>query len=443
MDAPNQWTAICRRCEIEVPAGAGVRRRLLSGRWRTYHEGCLHPDEGDHDGWHKLPMLGIDTETTGLSLDNARVINVGIITADETEHSWLLKTVEHIPPEATAVHGITDEAVARDGVDPVTGFAQIAELLSAAIAQRDLVVAFNARMDLTWLYREFARYGVTQPTWAAACVVDPLVIHLVADRTQTARSLAALSGEYKLADFAAHNAVADARRALEIAYAIGSRFPNHAKPHPLHITAHQRSRRKELLQAAAKSGRLQFNPDEPWPIVDIPDPKPRLTTPPCGGRRGGRWDDAELDQLSSELDAELDWQNIAARHQRTPLAVWSKARDADLVPYLTDPRSRRPAIAAPRPVNGSRSPPWVSYPPGRTGQYCRKAEATTADRREIPRPADHGDLRPVGPHRRAGADLQSHRRRTRSGGRLPQGPEQNSTSPRPAAAQSRRLQARR
>ncbi|WP_166904765.1 exonuclease domain-containing protein [Mycobacterium sp. DL440] len=283
-------------------------------------------------------MLAIDTETTGLSLDRSRIVSVGIITPDDTEHPWLLKTVDHIPPESTEVHRITDEKLARDGVDPATGFGQIAEMLHTSIAQRDLIVAFNARMDLTWLYREFDRYGLTQPDWAAACVVDPLVIHLIGNRTQTSRSLAALSEEYKLAGFDAHNAIADARRAREIAYAVGSRFPDHARPHPLHITAHQRSRRKDLLRAAAKSGQLRFNPDEPWPIVDIHDPAPvPATTVGAGGRRGGRWDDTELDQLQSEVEAGLEWSSIGARHQRTPLAVWSKARNAGFVPYLAGP----------------------------------------------------------------------------------------------------------
>lgn len=338
MDATNQRTGTCQRCRTEVQTGRGVRRRLLTGRWKTYHEDCLHPDEGDHDGWHKLPMLGIDTETTGLSLGSDRIISVGIVTTEDAEHSWLLKTVDHIPSESAAVHGITDEVLAQDGVDPATGLGQIADTLSAGIAQQHLIVAFNARMDLTWLYREFDRYDLTQPDWASACVVDPLVIHLIGNRTQTTRSLAALSKEYKLADFAAHNAVADARRAREIAYAVGSRFPIHARPHPLHVTAHQRSRRKDLLQAAARSGGFRFNPEEPWPIVDIPDPAPvPVTQVGAGGRRGGRWDDAELDQLRSEVGAGLNWSSIGARHQRSPLAVWSKARNSGYVSYLADP----------------------------------------------------------------------------------------------------------
>lgn len=61
------------------------------------------------------PLAIIDTESTGVDPKQARICQIAVIQIDEGEvsgeFSWLVNPRVPIPPEASAVHGITDEAV--------------------------------------------------------------------------------------------------------------------------------------------------------------------------------------------------------------------------------------------------------------------------------------------------------------------------------------------
>ncbi|WP_102794271.1 3'-5' exonuclease [Bowmanella denitrificans] len=58
-----------------------------------------------HEGFYTL-----DTETTGLD-ENGRIVEVAVIAPDNSHYSSLVNPGIPIPPDATNVHGITDEAV--------------------------------------------------------------------------------------------------------------------------------------------------------------------------------------------------------------------------------------------------------------------------------------------------------------------------------------------
>jgi DNA polymerase III epsilon subunit-like protein len=137
-DFINSSAGKCFKGDGTVEAGSGVRRRHLNGTWRTYHHHCVHPPRGDHPGRHNLPMIGLDTETTGRMSKRDRVLCVGIVSVANVEKKWYLKTVDKIPAEVTKLHKIDMAKLDKDGVDPVTGFTEIAQVIDKAIAERQI-----------------------------------------------------------------------------------------------------------------------------------------------------------------------------------------------------------------------------------------------------------------------------------------------------------------
>jgi len=96
----------------------------------------------------------VDTETTGTNRDADRIIELGLIRFEFGEKSGVISRVTDvysgledpgrpIPPEATAIHGITDAMVAGQRIDD----ARVVKLLAGA----KLVVAHNAAFDRPFL----------------------------------------------------------------------------------------------------------------------------------------------------------------------------------------------------------------------------------------------------------------------------------------------------
>lgn len=94
----------------------------------------------------------LDTETTGTSLAEDRVIEIGVVKVEGfaivDERRWLINPMRPIPPEATRVHGITD----RDVADAPT-FEEIAGEFVDFLGEATLV-AHNAEFDLRFLNHE-------------------------------------------------------------------------------------------------------------------------------------------------------------------------------------------------------------------------------------------------------------------------------------------------
>ena len=65
----------------------------------------------------KRPICFFDLETTGVNIAKDRIVEISILKAfpdgSEQENTWLVNPGMPIPPEATAVHGITNEKVSN------------------------------------------------------------------------------------------------------------------------------------------------------------------------------------------------------------------------------------------------------------------------------------------------------------------------------------------
>lgn len=179
--------------------------------------------------WYET--LGVfDLETTGVDVQTSRIVSahVGVIDAagavlERTE--WLANPGVEIPPQASAVHGITTEFARTNGRPPTEVVAEIVSAIRALFERGVPLVVYNAPYDLTLLNRESVRYGIA-PLVSPAPVVDPLVIDKAVDRYRKGkRTLEVTCRFYGVSLTDAHDAGADAVAAGRLAQAIARAHP--------------------------------------------------------------------------------------------------------------------------------------------------------------------------------------------------------------------------
>lgn len=107
----------------------------------------------------KRPIIFFDLETTGVDTSLDRIVEISMVKIG-VDGSKQVKTRRinpemHIPAEATAVHGITDEDVKYEPT-----FKQIAKSLAQFIEGCDFGGFNSNRFDLPVLVEEFMRAGV-------------------------------------------------------------------------------------------------------------------------------------------------------------------------------------------------------------------------------------------------------------------------------------------
>ncbi|MBE6484937.1 MAG: DNA polymerase III subunit epsilon, partial [Actinomycetaceae bacterium] len=68
--------------------------------------------------WSESPIIGFDTETTGVRPEESRLVTCSLVTATAegvTRRYWLADPGVEIPESATRVHGITTEQARAEG----------------------------------------------------------------------------------------------------------------------------------------------------------------------------------------------------------------------------------------------------------------------------------------------------------------------------------------
>lgn len=167
-------------------------------------------------------VLILDTETTGLGLQDT-VIEVAIInTASETLFHSLIYPESPISPEAQATHGIS-----ATELEQAPRFAEVWPQVQALIAQRPFA-SYNSDFDTRLLSQTARRAGVTLPEgWAdkAACLMGLYAAYRGELRSE---------GEYRWVSLTAacheqqiqpghHSALGDAHAALALLKALASK----------------------------------------------------------------------------------------------------------------------------------------------------------------------------------------------------------------------------
>lgn len=238
-------------------------------------------DHAEPAPWHRGTLVGFDLETTGTDPMTARTVTAAVVyvradgTVDPRSERWLVDPGVPIPPQATAVHGITTEHARAHGVATDVALPAIAAALERAWQAGLPLVVFNAAYDLTLLAASLARHGLPglteRPGWASATVIDPLVIDRGVDRYRRGkRTLQAAAEHYGVTATDAHSADGDAVAACQVARSIARAFPDvaGAAPDALHRQQIEWSRAWATHFQAYLRSRGEANAviDGTWPL---------------------------------------------------------------------------------------------------------------------------------------------------------------------------------
>lgn len=171
-----------------------------------------------------IPLVGIDTETTGRDPATDRIVEVACVRWERGEvvarHSWLVNPGMPIPKEAFDVHGISDEAVAD--APPFSAVAhEVLKALSGA-----LPVAYNAEFDRGFVLAELSRADALVGDLPAACRngvdwLDPLVWARELQKFEKGKSLGDVAARLGIEIASAHRATDDAEAALRVFAVLG------------------------------------------------------------------------------------------------------------------------------------------------------------------------------------------------------------------------------
>jgi DNA polymerase-3 subunit epsilon len=165
-----------------------------------------------------IPVLALDTETTGVDNMNDRIVTCCMVYDDgqggQHIRNWMIDPGIEIPEGASNVHGVTTEIARANGVSPLEGLTSIRDSLVPMMEAGVPILVYNASFDLTLLYAEFHRYGIDFP-YDFNKVIDPLVMDKQLDKFRKGKRILTVTASlygYELEN--AHNAEADCLAAI-------------------------------------------------------------------------------------------------------------------------------------------------------------------------------------------------------------------------------------
>lgn len=185
------------------------------------------------EGWASGPLLGLDTETTSVDPETARIVSAALVlddprTGKQWVKDWLLNPGVEIPLEATAVHGISTEHAQQHGEPPAEALCGI--LAAFALIRQEYgpipLVMVNAAYDLTILDRENRRHDVADGLTLGFPVIDTLVCDRALDKYRRGRrTLTATAAAYGITISGAHTAAGDVLCAINLARGMAVKYP--------------------------------------------------------------------------------------------------------------------------------------------------------------------------------------------------------------------------
>jgi DNA polymerase III subunit epsilon len=177
------------------------------------------------------PLACFDCETTGLNLDEDRIVTATVALLQPgtpwavQSRSWLIDPGVDISPEATAVHGITNEQAKEHGLPPEGALDEIADRLMLAFLSHIPVVGMNVPFDFTISDRELRRHHLPTLEERLGRPIGPVLDVLVLDKyldpyRKGKRKLTDLCEHFNVRIDGAHDSAFDALAAARIAYQI-------------------------------------------------------------------------------------------------------------------------------------------------------------------------------------------------------------------------------
>jgi DNA polymerase-3 subunit epsilon len=188
--------------------------RLLAGLRSPPHALPMRPSLPDDEPLTSLPIVMLDTETTGLNVRRDRIVSLGALQmrGGVPEAASPLDYLVHpgivIPPRASAIHGLTDAAVAL-----APPFALVAPAL-LAFWHRRVLIGHNIAFDLAILRHEAERARL--PFRAPAAALDIGLLYAGLRPRQSSITLEAIAADFAVDIEGRHTALGDARLAAGI-----------------------------------------------------------------------------------------------------------------------------------------------------------------------------------------------------------------------------------
>ena len=275
-------------------AGRGTQTAAIDvvPRWHAGTMSTPHSSSSDAapaTAWPFGPLLGFDTETTGVNPSQDRLVTAALIRRTErtiggdrqqSVTTWLADPGVEIPEAASAVHGVTTERARAEGRPVAEVLAEVSDLLVTAMAAGTPVVAFNASYDLTLMEAELARHGL--PTMRSRLgrelgpIADPLVLDRAVDRYRKGkRRLGDLCEVYGVqVDEALHTAEVDVIATLDVLEALAIAHPQVSELGPEQLVAFQarahRAWAESFNEWLARKNPSRTPAQTAWPLPDSP-----------------------------------------------------------------------------------------------------------------------------------------------------------------------------
>lgn len=168
----------------------------------------------------KRPICFFDIESTGVNVVTDRIVELSVLkvhpNGTQESKTWLVNPEMKIPAETTAIHGISDEKVAKEPT-----FKELAHAVHNMIKDSDLAGYNSNKFDIPMLAEEFLRADIEFSMENKKAVDVQNIFHRMEQRT--------LSAAYKFYCNKtlenAHTAEADTIATYEILKAQLDRYP--------------------------------------------------------------------------------------------------------------------------------------------------------------------------------------------------------------------------
>lgn len=169
----------------------------------------------------KNPLVFFDLETTGINITKDRIVEISLLkvhpNGKEEIKSRKINPEMSIPPQATAIHGITD-----DDVKDCPTFKQVAKSLADMLEGCDIAGFNSSRFDVPMLSEEFLRAGVDFDMSKRKFVDVQIIFHKKEQRTLEAAYKFYCDKELENA----HSAEADTIATYEVLKSQLDRYPD-------------------------------------------------------------------------------------------------------------------------------------------------------------------------------------------------------------------------
>jgi DNA polymerase-3 subunit epsilon len=169
----------------------------------------------------KNPIVFFDLETTGINITKDRIVEISLLkiypNGKEESKTRRINPEMPIPPQVTAIHGISDE-----DVKDCPTFKQIAKSLADQLEGCDLAGFNSARFDVPMLSEEFLRTGIDFDMSKRKFIDVQIIFHKKEQRTLEAAYKFYCDKELENA----HSAEADTMATYEVLKAQLKHYPD-------------------------------------------------------------------------------------------------------------------------------------------------------------------------------------------------------------------------